>query len=314
MSNETAITLLVRHARGEDLGREDRDTMLVGLFDFWRRDRIARKWANVKEGTDVLDCRVHTASSTTIGDIVHDLLVDVMTRKWPSNSDLDGISNAYLAGTLGQRLFHAYTRGKRFSEKHSQLPDDNDSPAIEPDESHLGSFAGSAEVDSGPPKVSPRASTPLSEENLASEPMPPATPGDELAFAMRCHHAAPRFLESQRDDAMLPRIIEAYLAPLYLDDEKVTGKEVAKRFDLSEATLTRHLQRYGIRLPRTKDADSHDLVSVKQVWLTTPVGTYLFKECGVTNTEQMALALKTLCACNYYRLEALIAEAPTAGK
>ena len=313
MSMESATTLLLRHAKGEKLVKEDRDTMLIALHEFWRRDRMAKKWANVRQGSDVLDCRVHRALSTTIGDIVQDLVLDVLTRKWPSKDDLENISTGYLAETLQARLRHAYTRGERFAKRHRALPEDDDSPAIELGQADLNGTTDWEGEAGGTSNASVRPSTSLGDEEIAIATALTPQQGDGLTFPTRCYHAAQSFMNSHKDDVLLQKVIETYLAPVYLEEVKVTGKEVAAKFDFSEATMTRILQRYGIRLPRAKKIDAQDLGSLKQVWAGTPVGIYLFEGCGVTSIEHMVVALKTLCACNREKLEALIEENPNSG-
>lgn len=306
MSIQSAITLLLRHSQGEKLVKEDRDTMLIALHEFWRRDRMARKWANVREGTDVLHYRVHRALGTTIGDIVQDLVLDVLTRKWPPQDDLEKISTGYLAETLQARLRHAYTRGERFAKRHRALPEDDDSPAIELGQFDLRGTADWADEAGG-------ASTSAGEQEIAIEVAPTPQQGDGLAFATRCYHASQRFMKVHADDLLLLSIIDAYLAPFHLDEVKVTGKQVAEKFNFTAVRMTRVLQKYGIRLPRTKKADAQGLESLKQVWTGKPLGIYLFKDCGVTSTEQMVVALKSLCACNREHLEALIEKNPNTG-
>lgn len=278
---ETACTLLFRHARGEQLPYNEERAMQVALYEFWRRDPEARRWAGL--------------SADTIEDVIQVLIEDVLGGRWPVIGEGKGkvatVTSGLLAAQLRNRLRHAQTTDIRDEKRLVPFgPAHDEAGAGEASEDQLAYVESTDDFDADDFALA--GDEPMNSEDTVTE-----------HFEVRCLVAARKTVLEL--DVTACRTIEAYLAPRYLDDQAIDGKQAALVLGCSAPTLTRRLQALGVTLSTRQIKRDPEAALAR--WLESPIGHYLRVGCGlrVGQTERRQTAMETLCACNSERLQAL---------
>jgi len=242
--------------------------MQVGLYQFWHRERTRGFGASVQDRDDV----------------VQDLMVSVLERKWPGRRLLDGritsITPALLAQHLQFWLRRRLASTNAHHKTHTPLPEDDAEQA----ELHSDDELESIGID-----VFLAAPYEAQQGTRAT-----------AAFEARCYVAARKCVAALDDRAR--HAIDLILGVEYLDDAEANQQLVAAQLVVSEATVTRILQRLGINQSRAwKAAIDHES------WRRTPLGQYLIEDCKVQRNDlnSLEIAVRTLAWCNRHHLRAL---------
>ena len=311
MKDEALLELLHRHFNCIPQSADERVEMVTALRAFWSRDRLVGQWANVRDGNSKLHCRVHHASWLTIEDVIQNLMVTFLRRKPKERAEPVQLSTGYLARILRNALAEEHASAKLKWEQGrepEQLPDSSDAALDVHDDGDSLQFSDDLIDHSAAPSGLSDDVADDDRQDVASISTlmdDGATVGQmsEEVYAGRCLRAARRLIPLLTDTQR--QIINCYLAPRYLDEKEVAGKELAVVLNTSESSVTRLLQDFGIRLPKkVDDARIENDVGIRK-WLASPIGQYLKLGCAATTAERRLVAYETLCLCNREHLTSL---------
>lgn len=264
----TAWQLLERYARGEVLSDDDLQAMQVGLFQFWRRERFRGVGNSVRDRDDV----------------VSELVLSVLERKWPGRRLLDGRIATVTPELLATHLQFWLRRRRRSTGEQDKLnvplPEDD----LEQTEPHddQDSMADASEIDWSSTQSAPAVS---------------ATPG---GFEARCYTAARECVGGLKWQEL--RAIDLVLGTVYLDNAEANQKLASEQLGISAVDITRLLQKLGINQKRSWAAAAE-----QQAWLSSALGRYLIEGCQIQRGDPhgLEIAIRTLAWCNRARLGAL---------